>query len=98
SITKGIYGIIGDIQIIRPEFLEPMAFQRSAGILMVIIKRHLSYILWPGRSQLATRIDIPEQHIGDSMTGFRTTEPDIQDGRDLIVLPFDSQGASGKQH
>src|ERR1700744_1354876 len=98
SIAKGIYRIIGDIEVVRTEFLEPVAFpQWTARIHMVVIQRNLSYILRPGGAQLAGGIDIPEQHVGNGMSRFGTAKPYVEDSRHLLAFPFDRQRAAGEQ-
>src|SRR6185312_7792713 len=97
-IAERIHGVVRDIEIVGPEFLEPGTFQRPPRVLMIIVKRNLSYILRPGHGELAAGVYIPEQYVGNRMTGFRSAKPYIQNGGHLVVLPFYRQRPAGEQH
>src|ERR1700754_800369 len=94
SIAKGIYRVIGHVEVVGAELLEPGAFQWPAGIHMIVIDRNLSDILGPGGAELTGGVDVAEKDVGNSMSCFAAAEPNIQDSGDLVVFPFYGQGTS----
>src|ERR1700761_9428741 len=91
-IAKRINGIIGYVQIIGSELLEPGSIRQwPACIHVVIIDRDLSDILRPGCAKLSRRVDSPKQYVGYGVSGFGTAKPHIQDSGDMVILPFDGK-------
>ena len=60
-----------------------LAFAPSAGIGLQRVGTTLFKICIPREGQLATWVHIAQQHIGQSVSGFRTDEPSLHDCRHL---------------
>ena len=78
AITKRIYRVIGHIEVIGTEFLEPGPFQWPAGVHMIVVEGDLSDVLGPSGAELTGWIDVAEKHIGNGMPCFAAAEPDVR--------------------
>ena len=99
SVTERVERLVAHIEVIAAELLEPTSFlQRAAGILMIVEQWDLPHILRESSGQLPTGIDITEKDIADGISGFTPSEPYVQDGRHVFLLPSKHQRAAGEEY
>src|SRR5882757_2004417 len=61
---------------------------------MIVIKGYLAYAAGKGHGQLAGRVNIPQQYVGNSQSSFLAGEPGLQDSGHVGGDPVDGQGAA----
>jgi beta-glucosidase len=99
AIAERIQRVVAHIQVVAAELLEPFAFfQRTAGILVVVCHRQLAHILRESGGQLTAGANVSEHYVGNGVCSFTTSEPYIQDGRNIFILPSQHYGTSGEQY
>ena len=89
TIAKRIERIISYVQIVTGEFCERIRAlsYRPARRQMVVIERFLSCGLRHRDGQFATGYFVAENHIANGITSLTASEPHIEDGRDMCLLP-----------
>ena len=65
---------------------------------MIVEQWDLSHILRESSGQLSTGIDITEKDIANGISGFTPSEPHVQDGRHVFLLPSKHQRAAGEEY
>ena len=99
AIAERIQRVVAHIQVVAAELLEPFAFfQRTAGILVVVCHRQLAHILRESGGQLTAGANVSEHYVGNGVCSFTTSEPYIQDGGNIFILPSQHYGTSGEQY
>ena len=99
AIAEGVQRVVTHIQVVAAELLEPFAFfQRTAGILVIVCHRQLAHILWESGGQLTAGANVSEHYVGNGVGSFTTSEPYIQDGGNIFILPSQHYGTSREQY
>src|SRR5699024_9976673 len=99
AIAERIQRVVAHIQVVAAELLEPFAFfQRTAGILVVVCHRQLAHILRESGGQLTAGANVSEHYVGNGVCSFTTSEPYIQDGGNIFILPSQHYATSGEQY
>ena len=65
---------------------------------MAVEDRHLADGAREGHRQLAARVGVAEQHVGDGRPTLLARQPGLQDGRDVLGDPGDGQRPAVDQH
>ena len=70
---------------------------RTSGVQMIVEQRKLPYRTREGSSQLAARDGFAKQNIGNGIPCLTTSEPYIQNRRNVFAFPVQDQRTTGEQ-
>src|SRR5690606_15787643 len=83
---------VGDVEIIRAEFLEPFALRKGpACVFVIVVYRDLAGVLRKRHGQFSRGIDVTKQYIRNRIPGLTSCKPYIEDRRDIFRLPPEGQ-------
>ena len=93
---KGVERLVGRVDVVRAVLLVCGigGVFGASGVEVVVVHRYLAYVDGHGSGELARGVYIAEYHVGDSVGGFRASEPYIENGGHVAGFPFEYGGAS----